>query len=168
MRAACLAPLMGNRWAMCRGPFIRLDILKTLCGHGPSSDILSIWIASICPRFVRAVICINFRRNMFLGQKATKLWIATSPKIVHLLPTSSVTRWQTGKLSNLDFDQILFFNFSVNFSQIGWHKKDKSWVMRTKTWFDEDKPLIWESNTLIIFYKGQCYFSPRPCPLFFQ
>ena len=155
MRAACLAPLMGNRWAMCRGPFIRLDILKTLCGHGPSSDILRIWVASVCPRFVWAVICINFRRNAFLGQKVVELWIAKSIKIVHLLSTSSVTRWQTGKLSNPDFDQILSFNFYVNFAQTRWHKKDKSWVMRTKTWFDEDKPLIWESNTSQMWDKDQ-------------
>ena len=70
---------MGNGWAVGRGPFFRLDILKTFCGRGQSMD-------------TDTVTCMHFKRNAVLGQKVAKLWISMSPKIVHLLPTSSVTR----------------------------------------------------------------------------
>ena len=93
---------MGGSWAVGRGPFLRLENLKTSCGH--RLDILWIFIQYLTKIRSTLQYCDihtfshNFLTRAKGGQKVDTLDISMSLVIVQLLSCFRVTRWQTVKL----------------------------------------------------------------------
>ena len=92
---------LGSGRVMGRGPFLRLENLKTSCGH--SLDILWIFIqylTKICSTLEYCDVhtfshnCVTWTKG---GQKVDTLDISMSLVIVQLLSCFRVTRWQTVK-----------------------------------------------------------------------
>ena len=92
---------LGSGRVMGRGPFLRLENLKTSCGH--RLDILWIFIqylTKICSTLEYCDVhtfshnCVTWTKG---GQKVDTLDISMSLVIVQLLSCFRVTRWQTVK-----------------------------------------------------------------------